>query len=425
MTALLRTRTSSGAAVGSAAALAGAARTPRTGLAATLLLAGAALTTSCGVHPPVGDQVEPVIDYSRQLPPGADALLPLGPDEPAPDLRQTWLDREDVRAALDQSLTWTRRKHAPNTFPTAGITHPRALASLERFRELLVTSPDADTFVSAVAAEFQVYKSAGWDGKGGGVLFTGYCTPILRGSLSASTEYSHPLYALPEDLVKAPDGRILGRRVGATLEPYPTRQAIEANALLANQGLELVWLADPIDAYIAHVNGSAFVELPDRSMLKLGYAGKNGREYTSLGKELIEAGEVPKDRMNLASIRAWARSKPEQVEDYLNRNDSYVFFTPIDGNPHGSLDVPVTGMRSVATDKTLFPRAAITFVDAALPTPGGQVRPFHQLMFDQDTGGAIRTAGRADLYLGVGPEAERISGATQAEGQLYYYFLKG
>lgn len=166
------------------------------------------------------------------------------------------------------------------------------------------------------------------------------------------------------------------------------------------------------------------IELPDGSQMKLGYAGKNGRDYTSLGKELIAAGEVPADRMNLTAIRSWARSNPGKVEDFLLRNDSYVFFTPISGNPHGSLDVPVTGMRTVATDKSLFPRGAITFVDAALPTSGGPVRPLRQVMFDQDTGGAIRTAGRADLYVGVGPEAERISGATQAAGQLYYYFLK-
>lgn len=398
-------------------------RAPRA-LRSTSLAAATALLAACRVHPPVGDQAEPVVDYSRQLPPGADALIPLGPGEPAPDLRGTWRDRADLLPALEQSLTWTRRKHAPSFFPAAGITHARALESLERFEELLQTSPDADSFAAAVAAEFQVYKSAGWDGKGGGVLFTGYCTPILRGSLTADAEYAHPLYALPEDLVKAPDGRTLGQRVGAGLQPYPTRRAIEASALLANKGLELVWLADPLDAYIAHVNGSAFIELPDRSMLKLGYAGKNGRPYTSLGKELIEAGEVPKDRMNLAAIRAWARAKPAQVQEFLDRNESYVFFTPIDGNPHGSLDVPVTAMRTLATDKTLFPRAAITFVDASLPTPGGPNRPFKQVLFDQDTGGAIRTAGRADLYLGVGPEAERISGATQAEGQLYYYFLK-
>lgn len=392
----------------------------RTPLRRLLPLALLALA-SCRVYAPVAKDAE--VDYSRPLPIGASALLELGPGEAAPDLRATWHERDEILPALDHSLAWTRRRHAAKAFPIAGVTHDRALRSLERFRELLVSSPTAEAFQAAVDGEFRVYKSAGWDGRGGGVLFTGYCTPILRGSLTASSTFAHALYALPPDLVKAPDGTTLGRRVGDQLEPYPARRAIEASSLLTKRGLELVWLADPIDAYIAHVNGSAFVELPDGSMFKLGYAGKNGRAYTSLGKELIDAGRVPADRMNLAAIRSWARSNPGEVEGFLHRNDSYVFFTPIDGNPHGSLDVPVTARRSVATDKSLFPRGAITFVDTELPTPGGPTRPFRQLMLDQDTGGAIRTAGRADLYLGIGPEAERLSGATQAEGQLYYYFL--
>jgi len=380
---------------------------------------------SCRVYAPVGTQGGPAkVDYSKQLPVGADALLALGPDEKAPDLRRTWHERAELLPALEESLNWTRRKHAASFFPQAGVSHSRALRSLERFHALLTGTESADAFVAAVTAEFQVYKSAGWDGRGGGVLFTGYCTPILRGSLTQRAGYEHPLYALPEDLAKASDGAILGQRIGGRIEPYPTRRAIEANALLANRGLELVWLADPIDAYIAHVNGSAFIELPDGSELRLGYAGKNGRPYTSLGKELIAAGRVTAERMNLAAIRSWAQSQPGEVREFLQRNDSYVFFAPLSGNPHGSLDVPVSGLRSLATDKSIFPRGAITFVEATLPTPNGSSRSFQQLMLDQDTGGAIRTAGRADIYVGIGPDAERISGATQSPGQLYYYFLR-
>ena len=114
-----------------------------------------------------------------------------------------------------------------------------------------------------------------------------------------------------------------------------------------------------------------------------------------------------------------AESSPEEVRDYLNRNQSFVFFTPIDGNPHGSLDVEVTGGRSLATDKTLFPRGALVFIESEKPEP-----PMNRFLFDQDTGGAIRTAGRADIYLGIGPEAEEVAGRTKVEGQLYYLFLK-
>ena len=159
-----------------------------------------------------------------------------------------------------------------------------------------------------------------------------------------------------------------------------------------------------MDAYIAHVNGSAFIELEDGEIARFGYAGKNGRPYTSLGKELIAAGRVAAEDMNLAAIRRWAASHPGEVESFLARNESYVFFTPIDGNPRGSLNLEVASERTIATDKTLFPRGALCFVETALP--GDRWRhPARspQLMLDQDTGGAIRTAGRADLYLGVGP----------------------
>ena len=126
------------------------------------------------------------------------------------------------------------------------------------------------------------------------------------------------------------------------------------------------------------------------------------------------------DRVSLRAIRAWAAETSEEtVLEYLGRNESYVFFTPIDGGPHGSLDVPVTPERSVATDKSLFPRGAVVFVSCEIDG-----RPFEQVFLDQDTGGAIRTAGRADLYLGVGDEAEERSGRVRSPGQMYYAFLR-
>jgi membrane-bound lytic murein transglycosylase A len=363
-------------------------------------------------------------DYTRPLPAGWPALLPLAPGEPRPDLGPQWYERDELLPALELSIDWTRRPHAERFFPVEGISHAHALASLERFREILTESEGPADFAQHLEREFTVYKSAGWDGRGGGVLFTGYFTPILEGALAAGARYRWPLYALPPDLAKGPEGEILGRRLpDGSLEPYPTRRAIEAGSLLAGQGLELVWLADPLDAFIAHVNGSAFVRLEDGSLLRLGYAGKNGQEYTSLGQELIADGELEPDQLSLPSIRAWAAEHPERLQEYMQRNASYVFFTPIDGNPRGSLNVEVTAGRSLATDKTLFPRGALVFVDTQLPDDGGRGVPYERFLLDQDTGGAIRTAGRGDIYLGVGDEAGRLAGRTKAEGQLYYLFL--
>ena len=363
-------------------------------------------------------------DFNQALPPGSPALIRVLDEGQWPDIREGWIQRDELMPALERSIDWTQRTYAQQFFPIEGISHAQALASLERFRDLLESSTSASAFEDSVRREFALYKSAGWDGRGGGVLFTGYFTPILEGRLEPSTAFAYPLYALPDDLEKGAQGEILGQRTAAGLRPYPTRRAIEASGLLTERGLELVWFSDPLDAFIAHVNGSAFVRLSDGSLARFGYAGNNGAEYTSLARELVAAGELPPGGSNLAAIRRWARSNSVKVEEFLERNDRYVFFTPIEGNPRGSLNLEVSAGRTLATDKALFPRGAVVFVDTH--TVGAEWRQgprYQQFMLDQDTGGAIRTAGRADIYVGVGDGAEITSGSLKAEGQLYYLFL--
>jgi membrane-bound lytic murein transglycosylase A len=364
-------------------------------------------------------------DYDQSLADGARALIPLGPKDEIPEFSADWERRDELVPALDNSIAWTKREHAKQFYPVEGISYERELRSLEHLRELIGSAGSAEEFQQAVERDFEIFKSAGWDGRGGGVLFTAYCTPILKGSMTESSRYRFPLYAKPPDLAKAADGSVLGWETpGGRIPHYPTRRTIEARGLLKGRGLELVWLADPIDAFIAHVNGSAFIQLEEGGELRLGYSAKNGRAYTSLGKELEADGKI--ERASLQAIREWAANTPEEeVQEYLDRNASFVFFTPIDGTPHGSLDVEVTGERSIATDKTLFPRGAITFVQADVPpADGAEPVPFRQFLMDQDTGGAIRTAGRADLYLGIGTQAEARAGHTKSEGQLYYLFVK-
>lgn len=364
-------------------------------------------------------------DYGRALPMGAPALLELGPNEKRPDFRSGYHEREQILPALERSIEWMEKPSSTQFFPMEGVSFDRARRSLLRFREILLESSSADDFSAALNAEFTVYKSAGWNAKGGGVLFTAYCTPILAGQRRRDDVYRYPLYALPPDLVKGKDGAILGRRTASGgLEPYPTRREIENAGLLEGQKLELVYLKDPLDAFIAHVNGSAFIETPTGESLKFGYAGKNGRPYSSLGKELIRAKELKAADMSLQKIRDWGARNPEKLADYMSRNESYVFFLEIEGNPRGSLNVEVEGDRTLATDKALFPRGGVVFVDTTKKNKKRPYQSFARFMLDQDTGGAIRTAGRGDMYLGVGPEAERRAGQVTAEGQLYYLFLK-
>ena len=166
----------------------------RCALALTLLHFGA---TACQVYPPV--KVPENVDYGRALPAGADALIRLGPGDPIPNLTGCWVQREQILPALERSLQFTRTQHAAQFFPIEGISQARAILSLERMAALLEQSRSAEEFQAAFEEEFDVYQSAGWDGRGGGVLFTGYCTPLLPGDLEPSQRYPYPclLYTSP------------------------------------------------------------------------------------------------------------------------------------------------------------------------------------------------------------------------------------
>src|SRR5687768_2514963 len=192
-------------------------------------------------------------DYGRPLPPGAPALIELGPKDKRPDFSEGFHRRDAILPAVERSIEWFEKPSSAQFFPMEGVSFERARDSVLRFRELLQSSRTEEEFTRGIATDFTVYKSAGWNAKGGGVLFTAYCTPILPGSRTQDSTYRYPLYGLPPDLVKGKGGEILGRRTAAGgIEPYPTRREIEAGGLLSGQGLELVYLKDPLDAFIAH-----------------------------------------------------------------------------------------------------------------------------------------------------------------------------
>lgn len=367
-------------------------------------------------------------NYDTELPPGANALIPLGPNEAIPDLTSQFYERPDILPALERSAAWLRRPHAARQFPVEGISHELALRSVERLAELLTESPGSSRFQESLEREFQFYTSAGYDGRGGGVLFTAYYTPIFEGRRQRSGRYRYPLYAKPQDLHRDPRTGDVGLDTGGGLRPYPSRQTIEANHLLEGRELELVYLASPMEAYICHVQGSAYVHVEGGELLRLGYGGTNGREYTSLAQTLVDSGQLPKDHDGLPDLLEWAHQHPDRFDRYAYKNKRYTFFTPIEGTPHGSLDVPVTPYRSIATDKRggpLFPPGAPCVAQTRISTGiSNSTRTFEQLLFDQDTGGGIRTAGRADIYVGIGDQAGEVAGRTMHEGQLYYLFLK-
>jgi membrane-bound lytic murein transglycosylase A len=192
------------------------------------------------------------------------------------------------------------------------------------------------------------------------------------------------------------------------------------------KGTELVYLENQLDVYIIHVNGSAKLIMPDNSVMFVGYAGKTDRPYFGLGAALVAANVIPKNQLSLSSIRRLYKTQPDTVNQYIEKNESYVFFTeyPSDRWPAGSLGTRVNEDATIATDKTIFPRGGLTMVDTRANTITRGLTEYKNFMFDQDTGGAIRAAGRADLYMGNGAAAELLAGGQVANGKMYYFFLK-
>ncbi|MDI6449300.1 murein transglycosylase A [Anaerobaca lacustris] len=369
--------------------------------------------------------VETHIQYDRPLPPGQLALRKINDANEMPDFREAWRDLDTLKTATERSLNYLSKASSQQYYPYRDISHDRVVKTLEAFLTFADSGIRPAELNGIIRAHFDVYMSVGCDDRGT-VLFTGYYTPIFEASFERTARFAYPLYTMPDDLVKGPEGQTLGRRDPAGLiTAYPDRAALERSGAL--KGQELVWLADPFEVYIAHVQGSAKLRMPDGQIITVGYAANSGHEYVSVAKALVADGRIPSDRMSLGAMIDYFRQHPDQVERYTQRNPRYVFFRIAEETPHGSLNEPVTPMRTIATDKSIFPRAALAFISTTVPHAGhaGVVeKPYEGFVLDQDTGGAIRAPGRCDIYMGEGDEAGHLAGQTYQEGRLYYLFLK-
>ncbi len=266
-------------------------------------------------------------------------------------------------------------------------------------------------------------------------LFTGYFEISVNGSLTRSARYHVPLYLRPPDLVAVDLGdfrpewkgqRLAGRVVGGALKPYPDRSAIVAGAL-ADRGLELVWLDDPVDAFFLEVQGSGRVTLDSGGELAVGYAAQNGRPYVSIGRELIVRGDMQRGQVSLQTLRAWLAAHPDQAQDVMNLNPSYVFFRRLRGDgPLGAEGVALTPGRSLAVDRHYLPLGVPVWLDATRPAVDDQApdQPLQRLLVAQDTGGAIRGPVRGDVFWGHGADAAAIAGRMQNTGRYWLLLPK-
>ena len=336
-------------------------------------------------------------------------------------------NREELLPALDNSIGALNKPSAKTRYPVSGISYEAVLSSLAVFRMILVSSQTAEEFAQRMSERFDLYCSCGADGEGK-VIFTGYWEPVFGGSRERNDQFRYPLYKLPPDLAKAPDGTPLGRVTPDGTVPYYTREEIERDGKLDGKGLEIVYLADRFEAFLVHIQGSALIKLPDGTRVRLGYAGKTDIPYSSVGEALIAAGKLKRNEVSIPRMREYFREHPEDLDKFLYVNKNYVFFKEGGDGPLGCLGVKLTPMRSIATDRDFFPIGALAFIATEMPDvkEGNLVgrKKLAQFVLDQDAGGAIQTPGRVDIFMGTGADAETAAGHQLAEGKLYYLFLK-
>lgn len=295
-----------------------------------------------------------------------------------------------------------------------------------------LTQPDNAALHLFFEEGFTPYQVFNPDGSAQG-LITGYYEPKLAGSRVKTDRFRYPLYAVPDDLLtidlsevypQLKDLRLRGRLQGKRVVPYYNRTEID-DGKAALSGRELFWTDNAIDLFFLQIQGSGRIELPDGSLVKVGYADQNGYPYVSIGKKLVEMGELKLEEASMQGIKSWAEQHPEKLGALLAQNPSYVFFRESPNGltaPTGALGVPLTGAYSIAVDARTIPLGAPVFLATTFPNSAD---PLNRLMLAQDTGGAIKGAVRADFFWGFGEQAGIQAGRMKQSGQMWVLFPKG
>ncbi|GAX62109.1 membrane-bound lytic murein transglycosylase [Candidatus Scalindua japonica] len=330
-----------------------------------------------------------------------------------PDFRDDY-DKELLLQCISNSIEYFKKiKYYPDSFSSIGFTPENQIETLEFFRDGYNRYNNSQELNEFVSNNFRVFQAVGKSYKGQ-VHFTGYGTPIYDGSLTPTDTFRYPLYGKPADFRK----------------PYFTRSEIEERDLL--RGTEIAYLKTKLEAYLIHVQGSGQIRLASGEKVYVGYAGNSGHSYTSIGQLLVNDGKVRAEELTLPVLIEYFDRHPDELDYYLKQNDRYIFFKKVPhAVPHGSIGVPVTPMRSIATDKKVFPPGGLAFVAIGTERPGGAGRSGDKwhveksfFVLDQDTGSAIKTSARADVFFGIGDDAMYKAGNLNTYGKLYYLLKK-
>ncbi len=341
-----------------------------------------------------------------------------------------------LNRALVESISFWRRQSPARRIRVCDRSYPagQLLDSLLEFQKLLHTSAPAE-LSAAIGREFTIYQAQNSNG-GGDILVTGYFQPVFAGSLKRRPPYIYPIYGLPPDLIHArrddASGKSrprIGRLVDGRLKPYWRRSEIENKNLLAGQ--ELLYLRDPVDAFVLQVQGSGLVVLPDGSWWQVLYAGSNGWPYRSIGRLLVAEGRLSLSEVSMPKIRQYLSSHLDERRHILHYNNRYIFFrlAPATGKePIGAMGHELTPGRSVALDARCFPLGGLGYLTTEIPRiVGGRIvgwRPMRRFVLAQDRGAAIRGSGRLDVFLGHGHNAGKMAGQMRQPGKLYILIKK-
>lgn len=308
------------------------------------------------------------------------------------------------------------------------------LHSLQEFLSKLQQKPNIKELNQFIHENFLIYQAGGQTNRQQrNMLVTGYYEPVFSGSLTREPPFLTPLYSPPKSLIVliGEDGqKNIGRYNSENIfVPFWNRADIENNNLL--QGNELVYLKDPFDAFLLHVQGSGRIQLPDHSIRSVRFAGSNGLEYNSIGKLLVDEKIMTLEEVNIPAIRTYLRRHPEQLQRVLHHNPRFIFFSWGDDlPPKGSSGERLTPGRSIAIDASALPGGTIGYLISQRPVVGqkGLITHWQKLnrfVFPQDSGSAIKGTGRVDIFWGGGDYAELAANHMKEAGKLYFLIKKG
>jgi membrane-bound lytic murein transglycosylase A len=334
---------------------------------------------------------------------------------------------ESMKRAINYSLEALSGLDPAERFDLFGnrtVTLNDLEESLVIFLMILEHTQNQEDLIMQIRKHFEFYEITG------PVLFTGYYEPELPGSFEQTERFRYPIYRRPYELDQGGNSQHSARVPTLHKDPVIfSRAEIDTEGILSGRGLELLYLDDPVERFFLHIQGAGTIRLPDDQIIHVQYDGSNGRSYTSIGRFLIEEGEMLSGEATVPGIKKYLRVHTGEQGRIMNRNERYVFFKISETGSQGVLDMPLTPYRSIATDPGVIPVGSLCYLETQLPLVNEQEKEYGRKDYSgfavsQDIGDAIQGLRRADLFMGTGPRAAAMAGHMMSEGKLYILLRK-